>query len=71
MKYYELTKEEKLDRITKQGCTLYIDDLPEFLTEKNFPERVSRILFDPNARYKNTDTFERVESWRKMTEKIK
>ena len=69
--FFELTKEEKLDRITKQGCTWYIDDLPEFLTEKNFPEKVNRILFDPNLRYKNTDNFERVESWKQITEKIK
>lgn len=69
--FFELTKEEKLNRITKQGCTWYIDDLPEFLSDKKFPKNVGCILFDPNGRYKNKDIFERVESWKEMTEKIK
>ena len=69
--FFELTKEEKLKRIAKQGCTHYIDDLPEFLTVKNFPEMVSRILFDPNGRYKNENSFERIESWSEMTKKVK
>ena len=42
------TKEEKLERIGALGCTHFVDDLPEFLTEPGFPGGVERILFDPN-----------------------
>ena len=47
--YFELTKEEKLNRIGSSGCTHFIDDLPEFLLEPSFPPQVKRILFDPNG----------------------
>lgn len=46
--YFELTKEAKLSRIGHLGCTHFIDDLPEFLSERGFPPNVERILFDPN-----------------------
>lgn len=69
--FFELTKEKKLKRIIKQGCTHFIDDLPEFLSEKDFPKQTSPILFDPNGKYKNTDSFERVSSWHEIGKKIK
>ncbi len=69
--FFEKTKEDKLKRIIKQKCTYYIDDLPEFLLEKNFPSKVTRILFDPNSKYKHTATFERVKSWTELIKKVK
>ena len=45
--HFELTKEEKLERISRAGCTHFVDDLPEFLAEPGFPHSVRRILFDP------------------------
>lgn len=61
--YFELTKQEKLQRIGKQGCTHFIDDLPEFLGDANFPLGVDRILFDPQNFHVKNDQFRRVTAW--------
>ena len=64
-KYFfaELTKAEKLQRIQNLGCTYFIDDLPEFLTDANFPADVQRILFDPANEYGDFRDGIRVSSW--------
>ena len=46
--FFELTKEDKLRRIAELGCDWFIDDLPELLTDPEFPSDVGRILFDPH-----------------------
>lgn len=69
--FFELTKEAKLHRIAQQNCTHYIDDLPEFLSEQNFPSGVIRILFDPNSKYKSINEFENATSWHEIIKKIK
>ena len=69
--FFELTKKEKLNRIKKQGCTHFVDDLPEFLLEKGFPSKVKRILFDPNGKFEHNSNFESVKSWAEMIRKIK
>jgi hypothetical protein len=62
--FFEVTKEEKLARIGRVGCTHFVDDLPEFLVEPGFPKRTQRILFDPGNRYPNEDKrFLRARSW--------
>ena len=45
--HLELTKAAKIERIAKEGCSVFVDDLPEFLLETEFPGNVERILFDP------------------------
>jgi hypothetical protein len=45
--WLELTKAEKIQRITALGCDAFIDDLPEFLLEPAFPP-IARLLFDPS-----------------------
>lgn len=47
--YFELTKDEKLERIGALRCTHYIDDLPELLDEPGFPKGVERLLFEPGG----------------------
>jgi hypothetical protein len=69
--YFELTKEEKLERIAKVGCTHFVDDLPEFLAESSFPDGVERILFDPNDNCTEYHRFHRANSWRDIQEIIK
>jgi 5'(3')-deoxyribonucleotidase len=61
--FFELTKQEKLERIVKVGCTHFIDDLPEFLAEPGFPAGVERILFDPNKNHSTGHCFHRITSW--------
>jgi hypothetical protein len=62
--FLELTKEAKLERIGSAGATHFIDDLPEFLGEPGFPEKVRRILFDPNQLYTDEIRFTRATSWK-------
>ena len=69
--FFELTKEEKLKRIKKQKCTHFIDDLPEFLLEKKFPDKVARILFNPNRGHKLNKNFQTIKSWPEIIKKIK
>ncbi len=61
--YFELTRQAKLERIAARGCTHFIDDLPEFLSEPGFPAGVRRILFDPNNLYGNREQFGRATDW--------
>jgi len=43
--YFEGTRLDKLARITQLGCTHFIDDLDEVLSDPGFPPGVERILF--------------------------
>jgi hypothetical protein len=45
--YFLPTKAQKLARIGEVGCSHFIDDLPEFLAEADFPQGVEKLLFDP------------------------
>lgn len=45
--YFELTKEEKLSRIARFRCDIFVDDLPEILLAPQFPTNTRPILFDP------------------------
>ncbi len=64
--HFELTKQEKLNRIVQEECDLFIDDLPDFLAEPGFPANVKRILFDPNKRYQNENHFQHATSWNQI-----
>ncbi|HBA83877.1 MAG TPA: hypothetical protein DCZ95_07280 [Verrucomicrobia bacterium] len=61
--FFELTKNAKFERIAAQQCTLFLDDLPEFLLDPGFPSGVERILFDPSASAPVDDRLRRVTSW--------
>lgn len=64
--YFELTKQGKLERVAQVGCTHFIDDLPEFLAEPDFPTNVERILFDPNNQHTTGQSFQRAISWQEI-----
>jgi FMN phosphatase YigB (HAD superfamily) len=68
--FLELTKAEKLARISECGCTHFIDDLPELLTDPAFPAGVQRVLFDPNDLYPNERAYIRVKSWSEARERL-
>jgi hypothetical protein len=61
--FLEPTKEDKLERIGTIGCTHFVDDLPEFLSLRDFPQHVLRILFDPKARHIGDADWVRFSSW--------
>ncbi|HYK23715.1 MAG TPA: hypothetical protein VEU75_03515 [Candidatus Acidoferrum sp.] len=43
--YFEGTRQDKVARIAQLGCTHFIDDLEEVLSDPEFPSGVERILF--------------------------
>jgi hypothetical protein len=47
--YFETSKEAKIDRIARENCDAFVDDLPEILQMPGFPDRTRRLLFAPNA----------------------
>jgi hypothetical protein len=69
--FFELTKAAKLERVQQVGCTHFIDDLPEFLAEKDFPKGVQRILFDPQDHHPDERRFLRATSWEQVWELVK
>lgn len=64
--FLEPTKEAKLARIRALRCDWFIDDLPEFLAEPEFPETVRRILFDPNGRAPADDRWLIARDWQEV-----
>lgn len=47
--FFESTQQSKIARIESEGCDVFIDDLQEILSSKEFPKSCTGILFDPNA----------------------
>jgi hypothetical protein len=45
--HLETSREAKFARIAAAGCAVFVDDLPEFLGDAQFPPRVQRVLFEP------------------------
>jgi hypothetical protein len=62
--FFELTIEEKLQRIGSEKCTVFIDDLPEILNHPQFPGHVRPVLFDPQDIHAGESRLDRVRSWR-------
>jgi hypothetical protein len=60
--YFEPTKETKLQRIADVGCTVYVDDLPEILLAKGFPNATTKLLFDPDSHHRAHD-LHRLPHW--------
>jgi hypothetical protein len=68
--FFELTKQAKLSRISLVGCTHFIDDLPEFLGEPNFPSGIERILFYPNGKETKDVRFRNCASWKEIEDTL-
>ena len=65
---FELTREEKLQRIERRNCSAFIDDLPEFLGEPAFPQRTQKVLFDPCNVNEDNIKYLRVNSWLQISQ---
>jgi hypothetical protein len=65
--FFESTRGEKLDRIAALGCSYFIDDLEEVLSDPNFPAGVNRILFGTGDA---SSHFAACPTWRQISEAI-
>lgn len=61
--FFESSREEKLARIAQQGCTHFVDDLPEVLEAPGFPAGVEKWLFDPAGVVSSPMGARRFGSW--------
>lgn len=64
--YFELTKTDKLARIERLGCDVFVDDLPEILHAPEFPVPTRPILFDPMNVHLTVADMDRVRNWREL-----
>lgn len=69
--YFELTKEEKIQRIVSLKCTHFIDDLPEILIADGVPRDLTKILFDPSDDFQDIPNVVRKRSWAEIIEFFK
>jgi len=67
--YFESTRAEKVARIAELSLTHFIDDLPEVLTDSNFPPRVKRILLAAQAPAEAAP-YVRCSTWRDIERQI-
>lgn len=61
--FFEPTKEAKLVRVASEGCSVFVDDLPEILLAPTFPQNVKRVLFDPERIHPANPLWEPLSSW--------
>ena len=70
--YFEPTKDDKVKKIKEMNCDFYVDDLPEILENKYFPENCNKILFDPENNYQENN-FKNItikKSWHQIINEI-
>ncbi len=68
--FFAATKQEKVQLIQQNGCSHFIDDLPEFLEEIDSSNGIERILFDPNKVHTKENRFLRHSSWDALSELV-
>jgi len=65
--FFESTRFEKIQRIQKLRCTLFIDDLEEIFQEESFPSDIEKILFSSSpsslAGVKTFSTWENIHRY--------
>jgi hypothetical protein len=62
--HFGATPAEKAEHVRRLGCTHFVDDHVDFLTQCDFPDGVVRILFDPAAEHARLPAgIERACSW--------
>ena len=68
--FFESTRAEKLRRIAAQGCTLFVDDLEEVLTEPEFPEGVERWHYLPGGKERQEDPIRVFGDWHSLQRRL-
>ena len=68
--WFESTRISKMQRIASLGCTYFIDDLPEFLSDPAFPANVERLWFAPENEATAENALRRYASWHDIMEAL-
>jgi len=64
--FFEMTRQDKLNRIAGLGCTHFIDDLEETFREELFPANVEKILFSTHPLRTVPPGAKVMRSWREI-----
>ncbi len=64
--WFEETRDAKYQRIEMAGCQAFMDDLPEFLLDPQFPRSVQPILFDPGNNVLTDNALPIIRAWREL-----
>jgi len=67
--YFESTRIEKLARIEALELDLFIDDLPEVLSDPDFPKGPQRVLYDPSNIGAEVP-YDRIAHWDALTQGV-
>jgi len=68
--FFEGMRAEKLRRIAAQGCTVFVDDLEEVLTEPEFPPGVERWHFLPGQAERREGEIQSFSDWTKLLARL-
>jgi hypothetical protein len=68
--YFEGTRQEKIARITQLGCSHFIDDLEEVLTDPGFPDEVERILFSEGDASSRVEAYVVCPTWQDIEKRV-
>lgn len=60
------SREAKVATIARLGCDVFLDDLPEVLEARGFPERTLGILFDPAGEQTAQPGLSRITTWAQL-----
>lgn len=66
--FLEESLDQKLARIGRLQCDVFVDDLPELLTHEDFPNSTLAICFDPQQRV--SSEVEQVASWQELADRL-
>ncbi|MEC4805599.1 MAG: hypothetical protein SAJ12_07635 [Jaaginema sp. PMC 1079.18] len=66
--FFEVTKQDKSQRITNLGCSHYVDDLPEIL--EMLPDSIQKILFSSADNVTIPETWWHLRNWYNFPELI-
>jgi hypothetical protein len=68
--YFEATREEKVRRIGRTGCSLFVDDLEETFLEPEFPGGIRKILFGARRWPEGPPDVECSATWDEITSTV-
>ena len=68
--HFENTRRNKVLKIKKVKCDVFIDDLLDIFLHHNFPDKTQKILFDPSKFYRSNSNINTVSSWAQINNLI-
>ncbi|NBR85387.1 MAG: hypothetical protein EB141_13095 [Verrucomicrobia bacterium] len=68
--FFESTRAAKLQRIAAQGCTVFVDDLEEVLTEPEFPQGVERWHYLPGQTERREGDIQAFSDWTRLLARL-